>query len=84
MEKQTRKYFTGMVVSDKMNNTIVVNVETMKKHPIYKKYVRKSKKYKAHDANDEAKIGDIVMIGETKPFSKTKYFEMVKIVEKAK
>jgi len=83
MEKQ-RRYFTGVVVSDKMDKTIVVNVETMKKHPIYKKYVRKSKKYKAHDENREARIGDIVMIGETRPYSKTKYFEMVKIVEKAK
>lgn len=84
MEKKNRRYFTGVVVSDKMDKTVVVKIEKMKKHPLYKKYVKRAKKYKAHDEKNEAKIGDIVLIGETRPLSKTKYFELVKIIEKAK
>jgi small subunit ribosomal protein S17 len=75
--------FTGVVISDKMDKTIVVKVETLKQHPKYKKYVKRAKKYKVHDEKQEAKIGDIVLIGETRPISKTKYFELIKIVEKA-
>jgi len=84
MEKKNRRFFTGIVVSDKMDKTIVVRVEKMKKHPLYKKYIKRAKKYKAHDEKNEAKIGDMVLIGETRPLSKTKYFELVKIIEKAK
>lgn len=84
MEKKNRRFFTGIVVSDKMDKTIVVKVEKMKKHPLYKKYIKRAKKYKAHDEKNEARIGDVVLIGETRPLSKTKYFELVKIIEKAK
>lgn len=77
-----RKYFQGVVVSDKMDKTIVVKVETLKMHPIYKKYVKKWKKYKVHDENNSAKEGDVVLIGETRPLSKTKYFELIEIVKK--
>jgi small subunit ribosomal protein S17 len=83
MENKRRKMFTGVVISDKMDKTIVVKVETLKQHPKYKKYVKRAKKYKVHDEKQEAKIGDIVLIGETRPISKTKYFELIKIVEKA-
>ena len=84
MEKKNRRFFTGMVVSDKMDKTISVKVETHKKHALYKKYVKRFKNYKVHDEKEEANIGDVVLIGETRPLSKTKYFELVKIVEKAK
>lgn len=77
-----RKYFQGIVISDKMDKTIVVKVETLKMHPIYKKYVKKWKKYKVHDENNSAKEGDVVLIGETRPLSKTKYFELIEIVKK--
>jgi len=83
MEKH-RKMFTGVVISDKMDKTVVVKVETLKQHPLYKKYVKKFKKYKAHNEENQAKQGDIVLIGETRPLSKTKYFEVVRIVEKAR
>jgi len=83
MENKRRKMFTGVVISDKMDKTIVVKVETLKQHPKYKKYVKRAKKYKVHDEKQEAKIGDIVLIGETRPISKIKYFELIKIVEKA-
>ncbi|HNV44771.1 MAG: 30S ribosomal protein S17 [Spirochaetes bacterium] len=77
-----RKYFQGVVVSDKMDKTIVVKVETTKMHPIYKKYIKKWKKYKVHDQTNQAKEGDVVLIGETRPLSATKYFELIKIVKK--
>lgn len=84
MEKKQshRKYFQGIVVSDKMDKTIVVKVETLKMHPIYKKYVKNWKKYKVHDENNSAKEGDVVLIGETRPLSATKYFELIEIVKK--
>ncbi len=82
-ERNNRKVYTGRVVSDKMDKTITVLVETYKKHPLYGKRVRYSKKFKAHDEMNEAKIGDIVQIMETRPLSKTKRFRLVKIVEKA-
>ncbi|MGI5901640.1 MAG: 30S ribosomal protein S17 [Desulfitobacteriia bacterium] len=66
-----------------MDKTIVVNVETTKKHPLYKKIVKESKKYKVHDENNEAKIGDIVTIMETRPLSKDKRWRLVKIVRKS-
>ena len=83
MERTNRKTKVGKVVSDKMEKTIVVSVETTMKHPIYKKTVRHTKKYKAHDENNEAKIGDIVLMSETRPLSKDKNWRLVKIVEKA-
>ncbi|NCU18099.1 30S ribosomal protein S17 [Pallidibacillus pasinlerensis] len=82
-ERNQRKVYTGRVVSDKMDKTITVLVETYKKHPLYGKRVKYSKKYKAHDEMNEAKIGDIVQIMETRPLSATKRFRLVKIVEKS-
>ncbi|WP_339030116.1 MULTISPECIES: 30S ribosomal protein S17 [unclassified Spiroplasma] len=83
MERNLRKTYTGRVVSDKMDKTITVLVETYKNHPIYKKRVKYSKKYKAHDENSSAQMGDRVEIMETRPMSKTKNFRLVRVVEKA-
>jgi small subunit ribosomal protein S17 len=83
MERNKRRVYTGKVVSDKMDKTITVLVETYKNHPIYKKRVKYSKKYKAHDENGVAAIGDKVEIMETRPLSKTVNFRLVKVVEKA-
>lgn len=83
MDKTNRKVYRGTVVSDKMDKTITVLVETRKMHPLYGKRVKYSKKFKAHDENNEARIGDIVEIIETRPLSATKRFRLVKIVEKA-
>ena len=80
-ERKTRE---GVVVSDKMQKTIVVEVRDKIKHQLYKKTMNKTKKYKVHDENNEAGIGDIVEIVETRPLSKDKYFRLVRIVEKAK
>ncbi|AKX34604.1 30S ribosomal protein S17 [Spiroplasma litorale] len=83
MDRNLRKTYVGKVVSDKMDKTITVLVETYKNHPIYKKRVKYSKKYKAHDENQQAHLGDRVEIMETRPLSKTKNFRLVKVVEKA-
>ena len=83
MERNNRKVYTGTVVSTKMDKTITVVVETKKTHPLYGKRVNYSKKFKAHDENNEARIGDRVEIMETRPLSATKRFRLVKIVEKA-
>lgn len=82
-ERNMRRTMVGRVVSDKMDKTIVVLVETYKKHPLYGKRVKYSKKFKAHDENNTAKTGDIVEIMETRPLSKDKKFRLVKIVEEA-
>jgi len=82
--RNMRKVRQGKVVSDKMDKTIVVLVVEKKPHPLYKKTVMRSKKYKAHDENNECGIGDIVEIMETRPLSKDKYFRLLKVVEKAK
>jgi len=82
-ERNKRKVYTGRVVSDKMDKTITVLVETHKKHPLYGKRVKYSKKFKAHDELNSAKVGDIVRIMETRPLSATKRFRLVEIVEKA-
>lgn len=78
-----RKVLTGRVVSDKMDKTIVVSVETKVKHKLYGKRVNYSKKYKTHDENNTAKVGDVVRIQETRPLSKDKRFRLVEVVEKA-
>ena len=83
MERSNRKVYRGTVVSDKMAKTITVIVETKKTHPLYGKRVKYSKKFKAHDENNEARMGDKVEIMETRPLSATKRFRLVKIVEKA-
>ncbi|WP_027415408.1 30S ribosomal protein S17 [Aneurinibacillus terranovensis] len=82
-ERNNRKVVLGKVVSDKMDKTIVVLVETYKKHPLYGKRVKYSKKFKAHDEQNTAKIGDLVKIMETRPLSKDKRFRLVEVVEKA-
>jgi small subunit ribosomal protein S17 len=82
-ERNQRKVYTGRVVSDKMDKTITVVVETHKKHPLYGKRVKYSKKFKAHDEQNQAKIGDIVRIMETRPLSATKRFRLVEVVEEA-
>lgn len=84
MERSNRKMISGRVVSDKMEKTVVVAVETFKTHPIYKKRFKNTKKFKVHDENNEAGIGDIVRAMETRPLSKDKRFRLVEIVEKAK
>ena len=83
MERNRRKVLTGTVVSDKMDKTITVLVETNKNHPLYHKRVKYSKKYKAHDENGVAGIGDTVKIMETRPLSATKHFRLVEVLEKA-
>ena len=82
-ERNQRKVYQGRVVSDKMDKTITVIVETQKKHSLYGKRVKYSKKYKAHDEQNAAKTGDIVRIMETRPLSATKRFRLVEVVEKA-
>lgn len=75
---------TGFVVSDKMDKTIVVKAERQFKHPLYKKIVRKHKKFKAHDENNECKIGDYVQIKECRPLSRDKSWTLLKIIERSK
>ena len=83
-ERNYRKNLRGIVVSDKMEKTIVVEVEDRKKHSLYGKILKSHSKFKAHDENEEAGIGDIVQIAETRPLSKTKRWRLVRIIEKAK
>lgn len=84
MERNSRKTIIGTVVSDKMEKTIVVAVETFVTHPIYKKRFKKTTKFKAHDEKNECGIGDKVKLMETRPLSKDKRWRLVEIVEKAK
>jgi small subunit ribosomal protein S17 len=83
MERTNRKVLRGTVVSDKMDKTIVVQVNTAKRHALYAKRVKYSKKYKAHDELNVAKLGDIVEIMETRPLSADKNFRLLKVVKKA-
>lgn len=83
-ERNNRKTRVGVVVSDKMDKTVVVSIETFVQHPLYKKTVKQSKKFKAHDEKNECKIGDKVMIMETRPLSKEKRWRVVSVLEKAK
>ncbi|SEN74218.1 SSU ribosomal protein S17P [Mesobacillus persicus] len=82
-ERNQRKVYTGRVVSDKMDKTVTVLIETYKTHSLYGKRVKYSKKFKAHDEQNVAKIGDVVRIMETRPLSATKRFRLVEVVEKA-
>ena len=84
MERNLRKTRTGKVISNKMDKTIVVAIEEHVKHPLYKKIVKDTYKLKAHDENNECKIGDIVKVMETRPLSKDKRWRLVEIVERAK
>jgi len=79
-----RKQFIGTVVSDKMDKTVVVMVETLVKHPLYGKYIKKRKKYMAHDENNECRVGDKVLIEETRPLSRRKRWRVKQILEKGK
>ena len=83
-ERNLRKTRTGKVVSDKMDKTIVVAVEDHVKHPLYNKIVKRTYKLKAHDENNECKVGDTVKVMETRPLSKDKRWTLVEIMEKAK
>jgi len=84
VERNNRKTRIGRVVSDKMDKTIVVAIETKVRHPLYGKIINKTTKFKAHDENNEAKINDKVSIMETRPLSKDKRWRITGIVEKAK
>ena len=83
-KRATKAEFIGIVTSDKMDKTIVVAVTTRKLHPLYKKYVKSTKKVKAHDENNEAKAGDIVRVVESRPLSREKRWRLAEIVERAK
>ncbi len=84
MERRLRKERVGVVSSNKMNKTITVAVKWKEKHPIYGKFVNKTKKYHAHDEKNECNIGDTVRIMETRPLSRTKRWRLVTITERAK
>jgi len=83
-ERNLRKTRVGVVTSDKMEKTVVVSVETLIEHPLYKKRIKRTKKFKAHDEQNECKTGDKVRIMETRPLSKDKHWRVVEIVEAAK
>ena len=84
MERNLRKERVGLVVSDKMDKTVVVLIEEKAKHPIYKKTITTSHKFKAHDEKNECGVGDKVRIVETRKLSTDKYFRVAEIIEKAK
>jgi len=84
VERGNRKTRIGKVVSDKMDKTIVVAIETLVRHPLYKKSIKRTTKFKAHDENNECKVGDKVLIMETRPLSKEKRWRLVEILERAK
>ena len=83
-QQTNARTLTGRVVSDKMNRTVTILVERKVKHPLYGKFVRRSKKYHVHDENNEFHPGDLVLIEETRPLSRTKTWKVVKLVEKAR
>jgi len=83
MEKKQRKIYTGEVVSDSMDKTIVVIVNRKKKHPLYKKFVSRRYRLMAHDEKGEASVGDTVKVEETRPLSKNKRFRLLQVVKKA-
>ena len=83
-ERNLRKTMVGKVVSDKMDKTVVVSIQDNVKHPLYKKIIKRTVKFKAHDEKNECGIGDRVMIMETRPLSKDKNWRVVQIIEKAK
>lgn len=84
MERNLRKTRTGLVVSNKMDKSVVITVERKVKHPIYGKFVKKTTKFMAHDEKNECGIGDTVLIMETRPLSKNKNWRLVQILERAK
>jgi small subunit ribosomal protein S17 len=84
VERGNKRTIKGVVVSNKMDKTIVVKAERLVKHPVFHKYVRKHTKYKAHDEQNQCKLGDTVLIIEARPLSKEKRWRMLEIMEKAK
>jgi len=82
--KSGKKEFVGIVKSDKMDKTLVVSIETLTLHPLYKKYVKRTKNVKAHDEKNDAKIGDRVRVIECRPISKEKCWKLVEIIERAR
>jgi small subunit ribosomal protein S17 len=84
MERGRRKVRSGRIVSDKMQNTVVVAIETLVRHPLYGRIVRRTSKFKAHDASSECGVGDLVEIIETRPLSKEKRWRVSRVIEKAK
>jgi small subunit ribosomal protein S17 len=84
VERGNRKVREGLVISDKMDKTVVVQVQNLKQHPKYKKIIRQSTRFKAHDEQNQCKVGDRVRISETRPLSHDKRWRVVAIVEKAK
>lgn len=84
MERGIRKSRVGIVVSNRMDKTAVISVERLVKHPFYKKYIKRTSKFKAHDNANECQVGDKVKIMETRPLSKTKRWRVIEIIEKAK
>ena len=83
-ERNLRKTRVGMVVSDKMDKTVVVAIRDNVKHPLYKKIIKNTVKFKAHDENNECRVGDRVLVMETRPLSKDKRWRVVEIIQKAK
>ncbi len=81
--RDQRKRLVGRVTSDKMQKTVVVSVETLKRHPLYNKVIRRTAKYKAHNPADQAKLGDIVQIVESQPMSRQKRWAVEKVLQKA-
>ena len=81
---ESRRQIVGIVTSDKMDKSVVVSVERKEKHPVYKKYIRRSKKYHAHDEKNSCGTGDRVLLVETRPLSRTKRWAVQEILEKAK
>ena len=79
-EAKVVRSLSGVVTSDKMDKTIVVKIERKVKHPLYGKYVRRSSKFHVHDENNEAKVGDTVIFKESRPYSKSKHWELLKVV----
>ncbi|MDP6721598.1 MAG: 30S ribosomal protein S17 [Pirellulaceae bacterium] len=83
-ERNKRKVVTGVVTSDKMDQTIAVTGERLVKHPVFGKYVKRFSKYKAHDENNVAVVGDVVKLVECRPYSKTKHFRLLEVVRHGK
>jgi small subunit ribosomal protein S17 len=81
-ETESRRTLVGRVVSDRMDKSISVLVETREQHPLYKKYLRRSKKFHAHDADNACQVGDLVRIEECRPMSKTKTWRLVEVIER--
>jgi small subunit ribosomal protein S17 len=84
MEKRNRKTLVGTVVSNKMEKTIVIRIERRKLHPLYKKYITRTKKIKVHDEGNLCQIGDLVKVIESRPLSKDKHWSLLEVLEKAK